>query len=256
MDKLLRYITEDDRCVKIWLSVFVTMGTISGLVVGIMFWDQSLPFLQNILPIVTTPIGFSCVYLLGNGKNSGNTMGFLSNISEGLVNFMYGNFGLFISVIYYGVTHILGLFDWSRNRGADGRVPVKGINSRQDWIVMIGALVLSTLVTYLMYVTGNIPFNILSFEMIANVAVMYLGILAQGLMILRYKFAWWVWVILNVIAIPLNFMTGNAVFAIMYCFYLLNALITLYYQYVILPENALRQTDGGMIKDSPHGGHE
>lgn len=236
MKNFIRLITEDEKWSKVWFGLFLLMGTISGIVVGVIFWDDKLSFIQNILPIVTTPIGFSCVYLLGVGKNSGNTMGFISNILEGVVNFMYGNFGLFIGVIYYGATHIIGYFDWKKNEKSDGRVVVKDVNSKRDVVVMVSAILFSTFVTWLMYRGDAITFELLSFEMIANIAVMYLGILAQGLMILRYKFAWVVWVLLNIVAIPLNFATGNAVFAVMYIFYMINALISLYYQYFVKVE--------------------
>ena len=51
-----------------------------------------------------------------------------------------------------------------------------------------------------------------------------LGIIAQLLLMMRFSFNWYLWIILNVLTVALNIYTNNPVIATQYLIYLFNAI--------------------------------
>ncbi|GBU11071.1 hypothetical protein AwErysi_06870 [Erysipelotrichaceae bacterium] len=231
MKRFLDYITLDARGIKIWSIVFGLTGTIFAIILGILFYSPEQSFIQNIVPSISVPIGFLCVYYLGLRKNIGNILGFIANILEFIVNTAFGNFGFYISTIYYGLSHVFGYIDWNKNLDADNKIKVRDLSNKRDLFILVIMLIFSTIFVFIAKIIGLLPFEVTSFAFIGNILVMYLGIVAQGTMMLRYRYAWFIWIAMNCFAIPIQFLTGNYVYGMMYCFYQLNAFICLYAQY-------------------------
>lgn len=234
MKKILNYITENDQGVRLWAVVFGSIGTITAIITGFIAYSSTQNIVQNFFPIISVPIGFLCVYFLGMRKNIGNILGFIANLFELCVNIAFNNFGFAISTIYFGCTHVLGFFDWKKNIDEQKNTKIKKLAHSRDFIILLIVLVLSTIIfllsQYIQYLI-NPKIEFLSWFFWANILAMYLGIVAQGAMILRYRYSWWIWFGLNLIAIPTQFFSGNIVYGVMYCFYQLNVILSLYAQY-------------------------
>lgn len=230
--KSLDYITKNPKGQKQWGIGFAITGTIISITMAILFWKPENSLYQNIGPSISVPIGFLCVYLLGIRKNFGNILGITANINEIAVNTLFGNFGFVMSAIYFGFSHIVGYIDWNKNKEEDGSTSVRDLDMKQGMGTLIFFLVLGTL-----FIAANWYFKFFGDTSLtspmfwANVAVMYLSIVAQGTMVLRYRYSWWIWFATNVISIPVQFASGNYVFGVMYIFYEINCILAIYAQY-------------------------
>lgn len=232
MIKFLDYITKDEVGQKRWSIFFGLVGTIIAFLMAILFWNNDIMLYKNIGPSVSVPIGFLCVYYLGIQKNRGNVFGILANINEIIVNTLFGNFGFVIGAIYNGVSHVIGYQDWKNNTNEKGQTKVRDINDKKGLGLLLLFLILGTLFVIMNYVFDWIgDINIYSPIFWGNILIMYLGIVAQGAMVMRYRYAWWLWLITNVFAVPIQIISGNYVFGVMYLFYEINCILALYAQY-------------------------
>lgn len=231
MKKILDYITKDENGQRQFAIVFAIVGTLVAIAVTFISWRVENTFYQNIGPGVSVPIGFLCVYFLGIRKNIGNVLGFVANINEVIVNTLFGNFGFLVSAIYFGFSHIVGFFDWRNNRDENGNTAVRDLDRQKGLGTLVFFLVLSTIFVILNIQFQWIEADFRSLMFWANLIVMYLSIVAQGAMVLRYRYAWWIWFVLNLFAVPVQFISGNYVFAVMYIFYEINCVLALYAQY-------------------------
>lgn len=229
--KNLDYITKNEKGIKQWTIFFGITGVIMATVMTILFYSPEQTFIQNFLPGVSVPVGMLCVYLLGVRKNTGNVLGIIANVFETIINTSFGNFGFVVSAVYYGITHVFGFFDWRKNTDENNNAIIEKLESKRDIITLILVLVFSTVYVYVASINGWIDTGLSTFMYVANIAIMYIGIIAQGTMVLRYRFSWILWIIFNLIAIPVQFISGNYVFGVMYILYQINALISTYAQY-------------------------
>lgn len=234
MIKFLDYITKDPKGQKNWAIFFGLTGTIVAIIMTYLFYDETVSFYKNFGPGLSVPIGFLCVYYLGVQKNRGNILGMAANVNEIGVNLSFSNFGFAISAGYYFITHVFGFFDWRNNTNEKGDTRVRDAKSNKDFMFLIFFLVLATAIVLFLYQDKDLREQVfpgIGFIFWGNIIAMYLGIIAQGTMVLRYRYSWIIWITLNFIAIPVQFASGNYIFGVLYSFYQLNAFIGLYAQY-------------------------
>lgn len=165
--------------------------------------------------------GLVCVILLAKRKNMGNVMGMLANIAECCANFLNGNIGAGLPSICYFSSHIYGLLTWQRNQDKNKNVKSR-ILSEKAFLYTI--LILIATVFLNIYLTDVIGAENSIYQLITNCFIFGLGIVAQLLLMMRYSFNWYLWVILNVLVIGLNIYTNNIIIAIQYSIYLFNAI--------------------------------
>ncbi|MGL4662793.1 MAG: nicotinamide riboside transporter PnuC [Culicoidibacterales bacterium] len=232
MKKFLDYITKDQKGQRIWAILFGSVGTMIAFAMAILFWDSSRELYKNIGPSLSVPIGFLCVYYLGIQKNRGNILGMVANVNELIVNILFGNFGFVAGAVYNGISHVVGFLEWNTNSNESGVTQVRDIKERKGIVTLIFFLVLGTVFVFANWHFNWIGNNDLSSPIFwGNIVILYLGIVAQGAMVLRYRYSWWLWFAVNIIAIPIQFVTGNYVFGVMFIFYELNCVLSLYAQY-------------------------
>lgn len=229
--KILDYITKDPKGQKQWGIGFAIVGTIVSITIAKVTWNPQGSLYKNIGPSLSVPVGFLCVYLLGMRKNVGNILGITANLNEIAVHTTFGNFGYLISSIYFGISHLFGYIDWNQNKDEDGNTQIRDLDNKNGVKTLFFFLALGTVFVivnhYFKWFT--VTDNPLVFW--GNIVVMYLLIVAQGTMILRYRYSWWIWFASNLISIPLQISTGNYVFAVMFFFYEINCILALYAQY-------------------------
>jgi len=231
MIRFLNFITKTEKGIKIWSVIFGLIGTLVAIYMTYMFYSPQRTFIQNYLPALSVPIGFLCVYLLGVRKNLGNILGMIVNILESIVNLAFGNFGFVITAVYYETTHIFGYFSWKKNEDKHNSAIIRKMGTKRDKVILIAVLTMSTITVWLLYILKFISPEASVFLFAGNIISMYLGIVAQGTMVLRYRHAWIIFFCLNVVAIPIQFISGNVVYGVMYIFYQINVVITLYGQF-------------------------
>ncbi len=166
-------------------------------------------------------LGLLCVILLAKRKNLGNVLGMLAVVAECCANFLGGNIGAGLPTFYYFGSHIYGLFTWQKNLDQNKNVKVRSLNEGAFLYALIFLIVAAF---FNIYLTNEIGASNTSYQLITNCFIFGLGVVAQLLLMMRYAFNWYLWVLLNVLVIGLNIYTDNIVIATQYLIYLFNAL--------------------------------
>lgn len=184
-------------------------------------------------------VGLLCVVSLSFRKNvTGNGLGMAATMGEVVVQGTAGAVGLMLAPLFNFFTHLYGIFYWSKNTDPDGNMVPKSA-SKWVWLVTIvfigiGLALFPTIndwlagMGYAVVEDDNSKFlGMIDFFWI-NVIAFVLSITAQATMILRYSFNWWLWIIVNVVWLVVNLMSGNYIFAIQTMIYQVNAIVGLY----------------------------
>lgn len=165
--------------------------------------------------------GLLCVILLAKRRNSGNVLGMLAAFGESTANILGGNIGASLPSFYYFIAHVYGLTTWHKNKKADQTVTVRSLNERYFLATLIFLIVAIFLNVYL---TSALGVENTTYQLITNCLIFGLGVVAQLLLMMRFSFNWYLWIILNILVIGLNVYTNNPIIATQYFIYLFNAI--------------------------------
>lgn len=165
--------------------------------------------------------GLLCVVLLAKRKNSGNIVGMMAASAESTANVLGNNIGVASLSVFYFISHIYGLVNWRKNQDNNKVVKVRQLKENH----FLATLVFLILATFFnIYLTEQLNVSNTSYQLIANCFIFGLGIIAQLLLMMRFSFNWYLWIILNVLTVALNIYTNNPVIATQYLIYLFNAI--------------------------------
>lgn len=164
--------------------------------------------------------GLLCVILLAKRKNTGNVFGLFAVSAECVANFLGGNLGASLPAIYYFCSHVYGLITWHKNQDDNKTVKVRFLSEN----AFLGTLIFLIMAVFLnIYLTGALGIDNTIYQLITNSFIFGLGVVAQLLLMMRFSFNWYLWIILNVLVIGLNIYTDNPIIATQYLIYLFNS---------------------------------
>ncbi|WP_392561924.1 nicotinamide riboside transporter PnuC [Orbus sturtevantii] len=164
--------------------------------------------------------GLLCVILLAKRRNSGNVLGMFAAFGESTANILGGNIGASLPSFYYFGAHIYGLVTWHKNKTSDQTVKVRSLSERY----FLATLIFLILAVFLnIYLTGALGVDNTVYQLITNCFIFGLGVVAQLLLMMRFSFNWYLWIILNILVISLNIYTNNPIIATQYLIYLFNS---------------------------------
>ncbi|WP_127959925.1 nicotinamide riboside transporter PnuC [Serratia microhaemolytica] len=227
MKQALTWITKTPEGISFWSKCYLTIGAIIAIIVGVVTWESY----WTTLAIFVSVGGYACVYYLGLRKNIGNVIGLVVNVGDGCIQFQYQAFGLAIAPVYYFMTHLIGLVSWNKHKDKDDKATLNH-DKRSAFLSFIVFGVIGSAILFYLYRQDYFK-EFSSFFFLMNILGMLIGIVAQGLMIMRFRMAWWGWFLANVFWLIINFMTGNWVYFFQTIWYQVNVLITLYDQYTL-----------------------
>lgn len=183
------------------------------------FTELNLRYALSFFGAIT---GLICVILFTRRNPLGNYFGLLAAIGESLGNFLGGNIGAGMPAIYNFGTHVYGIFNWRKNNDKTDKVITRTLNPRQ-FIYVLLAFIIIFVFTILLTNWSGVE-NTTS-QLITNGIIFGLALPAQTLLVLRYDFNWYLWIIMNIFVISLNFLGPeiNPVIGAQYCIYLFNS---------------------------------
>lgn len=172
------------------------------------------------LGIISGISGIFSVVLCAKGKISFYFIGFVQTISYIYLAFTNAFYGEVIENIFYLVTMVWGIFLWKKNmqKNEDGTSDVLARKfTPMQWIIsVIGTAVATFGVGFLLDKIGN---NQAYLDAATNV----MAIVAQFLMIWRFREQWLWWIVINVICTVMWFNAGNWSMVAMYIAWIINA---------------------------------
>lgn len=165
--------------------------------------------------------GVICVVLTAKGKISSYIFNFIQMLTYMIIcwnSSLYLEFG---EQVFYFVACILGVFLWNKNMKTNNDGSKQVISKKYKWwhwAVTIVATVISTVV--LGYFGGKIG-SALSYLDALTVA---LSVIAQLLMIFRYREQWAAWIVIDVSSLVMFLILGQWSMVAMYIAWTINAI--------------------------------
>ena len=189
-------------------SWFVTLDILTQLITCYIMEDTLLALCSGIAGVIS-------VVLCSQKKYAFYFWGLLQLITILIISFQTGLFGKVIENTFYLVTTIIGMFVWGKNIDGD-KVETQKM-SGGDWMVLLSMLPLLILGISVFVVKFN---N--SEQIFLDTLTTTIGIIAQIMLIFRFKEQWVLWLILDVLCIALWAINGNWCLMVQYIFWTIN----------------------------------
>lgn len=138
--------------------------------------------------------GLLCSYFASEGKRFSYILGLINYILIGIVSFKNNLYGIFFFYIFiFSPLQIQGFITWNKNLDENNNVKAKEFTLKNSIIITLSCIIGSFLLGYLLTL---IPNQRLAFMDASSNCINLCGII---LMILRFKEAWWIWLVNNII---------------------------------------------------------
>lgn len=215
------------RHTQIWfaLGVLLTSYTAFRIV------ESGEDTLSNVVIYSMTALfGYlSVVSLAFRRPVSGNVLGITANLGEMYSQFQFRNIGLVFSAAYYLLFHIVGLLTWTKKKNQDENGKVKTSDTNLGFIIFTIISGISGCI--FLYLYGS-QWGLINQDqpllLYLNILAFVVGILSQMIMILRKPWAWYMWLISNVIWFVINLISGNYIFMVQSILYEWNCILAIY----------------------------
>lgn len=138
--------------------------------------------------------GLLCAYFASEGKRINYILGLINYLLMGYVAFKNNLFGIFFFYLFvFSLLQVKGFITWNKNLNSDRNVKVREFTFKNSINITLSCIVGSFLLGYLLTL---IPSQRLAFMDATSNCINLCGVI---LMILRFKEAWWIWLINNII---------------------------------------------------------
>ena len=201
---------------------------------GYTMFEKIFLLAMVLLPIIVycfvpdTPIGMICgvagcicVVLTAKGKISSYIFNFIQMITYMIICWGLALYLEFGEQVFYFIVCIFGVFMWKKNmiKNEDGSEQVKAKKFKLwQWLMTIGVTAVGTLV--LGWFGENVLNSTLSYLDAATVA---LAVIAQLLMVWRYREQWAVWIAIDVFSLIMFVILAQWSMVAMYIAWTVNA---------------------------------
>ena len=203
---------------KKWEIAWLLIATISIAVISIILGD-------TYLGIVAAITGIACVICTGKGKLSAYVFGLVNVIAYAIIAFESKYYGeVMLNLIYYLPMQFWGFYVWSKNMNPEtNEVSKRQMSLKQTTILLISVFALTIVYgLFLQFLNGNLPF-IDALSTVISVVALYISIK-------MYAEQWILWIIVDVVTVIMWLIalingTGSIAVLLMWCIYLINAVI-------------------------------
>ena len=211
--------------------------TMLALQIGVFIIAPDTP-----LNIVAGIAGVISVVLCAKGKISFYFIGFVQTISYLFLAWENKFYGEVLENLFYLVTMIWGIYPWKKSmvKNENGTTDVKSKKfTIAQWIVSIVGTAVATLVM------GAWLESIGSAQAYTDAATNILAIIAQLLMVWRYREQWIWWIIIDVLCIKMWWVAGNWSMVAMYIAWTANCMYGWYNWTKLNKTQSVKEFDNG-----------
>lgn len=194
-------------------SWFVILGILTQLITYYIMEDTVLSVCSGIAGVIS-------VVLCSQKKYAFYFWSFLQIATFVVICFQEQFYGKIFENLFYTVTMVYGLFIWNRN--IDNGVVKTRILDYSQWYSVIILTLVGTLILYISLILLN------STQPFMDSITSIFAIVAQILMILRFKESWYFWLIVDILCFGLFISVGNYCMTIQYLFWTLNCIYGIY----------------------------
>ncbi|MDO5558979.1 MAG: nicotinamide riboside transporter PnuC [Oscillospiraceae bacterium] len=213
-EKIKKYMTPFQ-----WFEVLAVIGfTLYFAII-----DKENPLWYLIINSLAAICGIFCVVLCAAGKKSQYYWGFVNIAAYIVVAWMSRFYGeVMLNGLYYLPTQFIGMYFWKKHYSEE----VQAVKCKK----------MSPLVTVLFLILSGVSiwlYKMLLSRLGGNCAWLdststTFSLIANVLMVLRYREQWVLWIIVDVVTVIMWFIAGDWIMTTMWAVYLLNACYGLY----------------------------
>ena len=196
-------------------SWFVTLGIISQLLTCHIMNESALAVCSGIAGVVS-------VVLCSQKKYNFYFWGLLQLVTIMIISYQSGLYGKLVENAFYLITMFTGMITWKENT-IDSKTQVRSMDKIDYQILAFLFLPFAIFLSYsivIQYNTGQI-----ALDMVTTV----IGILAQIMLVLRFREQWILWFILDVLCVVLWAKDGNWCLMVQYIFWIINSIYGYFY---------------------------
>lgn len=216
-----------------WLLFFLAIQ------IGIFIYEP-----DSWLATIAAITGILCVVFVGKGKISNYLFGFISVSLYAYISYTFQLYGeMMLNLLIYVPVQFIGFYIWRKNMTTENTVNqagveeviAKALTTTQWGIVALAALIGTFAYITLLEYLGSALATL-------DGATVVISVVAQILMVLRYREQWILWIIVNILTISLwitmyfQHDKTSLPLLVMYIMYLCNAIYG-YYNWIKLAKN-------------------
>lgn len=174
------------------IIICILLSVISGIVTNDLFIGGT---------ILAT--GLLCAYFASEGKRINYILGLINYLLMGYVAFLNNLYGIFFFYLFvFSPSQVIGYLNWNKNLDQDNNVKVRGFTLKNSIIIIFSCLLGSLILGYLLTL---IPGQRLALLDALSNCINLCGVI---LLILRFKEAWWIWLVNNIIDLAIWILTA------------------------------------------------
>ncbi len=174
------------------IIICILLSVISGIVTNDLFIGGT---------ILAT--GLLCAYFASEGKRINYILGLINYLLMGYVAFLNNLYGIFFFYLFvFSPSQIIGYLNWNKNLDQDNNVKIRGFTLKNSIIIIFSCLLGSLILGYLLTL---IPGQRLALLDALSNCINLCGVI---LLILRFKEAWWIWLVNNIIDLAIWILTA------------------------------------------------
>jgi len=162
--------------------------------------------------------GIFCVVLCAKGKKSQYYWGFINILGYVIVAWLHKYYGeVMLNAIYYLPLQFIGYYIWNKNMNSEiGDVKGKKLSLKNSTILLIVTGIGIILYQWLLeHLGGRHP--------LLDSASTVISIIANMLMVLRYREQWLLWIVIDIITVVMWLKVQDYIMVTMWAVYLVNA---------------------------------
>lgn len=216
-----------------WLVIFLAIQ------IGIFIYEP-----DSWIATIAAITGILCVVFVGKGKISNYLFGLISVSLYAYISYTFQLYGeMMLNLLVYVPVQFIGFYFWRKNMTSENTVNNAGVQeviakalTVKQWLIVVASAVIGTFlyIELLKSLGSALP--------VLDGATVVISIVAQILMVLRYREQWALWIIVNIMTISLwaamYFQNGETSLPllVMYVMYLCNSVYG-YYNWIKLARN-------------------
>jgi nicotinamide mononucleotide transporter len=177
---------------------------------------NTIPYL--IIDAVAAISGILCVVLCAKGKKSQYIWGVLNVLGYIIIAFINKYYGeVMLNAIYYLPSQFIGYYLWNKHENKETKdVEGKKLNLKNSIILLVTCILgIFGYKLVLDLLGGN--------EALLDSASTVISVVANSLMLLRYREQWLLWIIIDTITVIMWLIAGDFIMVTMWLVYLINA---------------------------------
>lgn len=213
-----------------WFEWSMILSVI-GFTIYFSLISEGVSLLYLIIDAIAAISGIFCVVLCAKGKKSQYIWGVLNIVGYVIIAWINKYYGeVMLNALYYLPSQFIGYYLWNKHSDQEDNLEGKKLSF---WFSVILILIITVCVYGYKFVLDILGGTGTLLDSASTVT----SVIANALMMMRYREQWLLWIIIDVITVVMWLLVGDFIMVTMWAVYLINAFYGYYNWTKIAKEN-------------------